>query len=107
MNAVAEAFLLAQSADVDASRVREALLGGFAYSKILEVHGQRMLSADYQPGFKTSLHAKDLRIAAEAADAHDIQLPGADLVRAHMLALLTNGDGDLDSSAIAKIVGSG
>ena len=107
MNAVAEAFLLAQSAAVDASKVRAALLGGFAYSKILEVHGQRMLTGDYQPGFKTALHAKDLRIAAETASAHNIELAGADLVRAHMQALLANGDGELDSSAIAKIVGSG
>lgn len=107
MNAVAEAFLLAQSAQVDAARVREALLGGFAYSKILEVHGQRMLSGDYQPGFKTSLHAKDLRIAAETAAAYDIEIPGAHMVNAYMQELVANGDGDLDSSAIAKIVGSG
>jgi 2-hydroxy-3-oxopropionate reductase len=107
MNAVAEAFLLAQSSHVDAAKVREALLGGFAYSKILEVHGQRMLDSSYQPGFKACLHAKDLRIASESAKATGCSLPGADLVAAYMNTLVEQGDGDLDSAAIAKIIGSG
>lgn len=107
MNAVAEAFLLAQSSDVDAAKVREALLGGFAYSKILEVHGQRMLESSYEPGFKASLHAKDLRIAAESAQAGGCSLPGAELVTNYMNTLIEQGGGDLDSAAIAKIVGSG
>ena len=107
MTAIAEAYLLAQKAGVDPAKVREALLGGFAYSKILEVHGQRMLEKSYQPGFKASLHAKDLRIALESALANQIDLPGAKLSNEYMQQLVKAGNGDLDSAAIAKIIGSG
>jgi len=107
MNAVAEAFLLAQRSNVDAAKVREALLGGFAYSKILEVHGQRMLEGNYQPGFKAHLHAKDLRIATQSAEVTQCSLPGADLVTQYMNTLVEQGDGELDSAAIAKLIGSG
>ena len=107
MTAVAEAYLLAQSANVDPAKVREALLGGFAYSKILEVHGQRMLDQNYQPGFKARLHAKDLRIAMESAQAGNINLPGAALSNQYLRTLVEQGDGELDSAAIAKVVGSG
>ena len=107
MTAVAEAYLLAQASNVDPAKVREALLGGFAYSKILEVHGQRMLDKQYAPGFKSRLHAKDLRIALESAQAHDIDLPGTRISDAYMRALVEQGDGELDSAAIAKMVGSG
>ena len=107
MNAVAEAYLLAQSADVDPAKVREALLGGFAYSRVLELHGQRMLEQNYQPGFKTHLHAKDLGIALDSAKANQIDLPGATLAAELLQKLLEQGDGELDSAAIAKIVGSG
>src|SRR4029453_16000587 len=61
--AVSEAFALARKADVDAAKVREALLGGFAASKVVDVHGQRMLDTNYKPGFRARLFAKDLRIA--------------------------------------------
>lgn len=107
MNAVAEAFLLAQRSNVDAAKVREALLGGFAYSKILEVHGRRMLEGNYQPGFKAHLHAKDLRIATQSAEVTQCSLPGADLVSQYMNTLVEQGDGELDSAAIAKLIGSG
>ena len=107
MTAIAEAYLLAQNAGVDPARVREALLGGFAYSKILEVHGQRMLEKSYQPGFKARLHAKDLRIALESAAAGKLNLPGAELSNKYMQQLIEEGGGELDSAAIAKIIGSG
>jgi 2-hydroxy-3-oxopropionate reductase len=107
MTAIAEAYLLAQNAGVDPAKVREALLGGFAYSKILEVHGQRMLEKSYQPGFKASLHAKDLRIALESALTNHVNLPGAELSNGYMQQLVKDGNGDLDSAAIAKIIGSG
>lgn len=107
MNAVAEAYLLAQSANVDPAKVREALLGGFAYSRVLELHGQRMLDQNYNPGFKTHLHAKDLGIALDSAKANQIDLPGATLAADLLQRLLLQGDGELDSAAIAKIVGSG
>ena len=63
INAVSEAFLIADKFGVNKSKIRDALMGGFANSKILEVHGNRMLKNSYAPGFKTKLHAKDLRIA--------------------------------------------
>ena len=107
MNAVAEAYLLAQSANVDPAKVREALLGGFAFSRVLELHGKRMLEQDYEPGFKTELHAKDLRIALNSAKSNQVDLPGATLASELLHKLLEQGDGELDSAAIAKIVGSG
>ena len=73
---VSEAFALAQKAGVDAGRVRQALLGGFAASRVLEVHGERMLKRDYKPGFRTRLYQKDLRIANETAAANCRRHPG-------------------------------
>ena len=72
----AEAIEFASTAGVDPQRMREALLGGFAYSRILETHGLRMLTDDYVPGFKASLHLKDLRIAQRTARDMQLHLPG-------------------------------
>ena len=107
MTAVAEAYLLAQSSGVNPAKVRDALLGGFAYSKVLELHGQRMLDKQYAPGFKSELHAKDLRIALESARTNGIELPATAISDQYMRTLVERGDGELDSAAIAKIVGSG
>ena len=74
LEAVAEATTLARKNGVDPAKVREALLGGYAWSRVLEVHGGRMLSRDFNPGFKARLHRKDLRIAVETAAALDIGL---------------------------------
>ncbi len=104
MAAVAEAFLLAESSGVNREPVRDALLGGFAYSRILEVHGQRMLSGDYQPGFKAELHLKDLRIVEQEARETGLSLPGAADALHLMEKLVAQGDGGLDSAALAKIV---
>lgn len=101
---VAEALLLAKTSGVDAAKVRDALLGGFAYSRILEVHGQRMLDADYAPGFKAALHRKDLRIVLEAAYELGLALPGAAQVQQNLNALVGQGDGDLDSSALYRVL---
>lgn len=105
--AMAEAFLLAQSEEVDPAKVREALLGGFAYSRVLELHGQRVLEGNYAPGFKTKLHAKDLRIALASAQENGIALPGTARANEYLDQLIEQGDGELDSSAIAKVIGSG
>jgi len=102
--AVAEAYLLARSCGVDPAKVRDALLGGFAYSRVLELHGQRVLDDNYVPGFKTKLHAKDIRIALESAEKNSIKLPGTELSDHYLQALLEQGNGELDSSAIAKII---
>ncbi len=104
MSAVAEAFLLAQSSGVDPHKVREALLGGFAYSKILEVHGKRMLDNAYKPGFMARLHYKDIKIALSSAKENEISMPGAELAAGYLQKIVAQGDGDLDAAAIAKVI---
>ncbi len=101
---VAEALLFAQKNGVDASKVREALMGGFANSKILEIHGKRMLDDNYAPGFKARLHQKDLNIVMQNAYQLGIGLPGAGLLSQQLNALVAAGEGELDSSAIMKII---
>ena len=104
MAAVAEAFLLAEACGAKPAAVREALLGGFAYSRILEAHGARMLKDDYRPGFKAALHLKDLRIVADEARAAGLALPGSARAARLMAALVEAGGGELDSAAIARTV---
>lgn len=100
---VSEAFTLARKAGVDPARVREALLGGFAASRVLDVHGDRMLKGNYVPGFRARLYQKDLRLAQEAASASGIALPATAVV-AQMLNVLVGGGGaDLDYSALATV----
>jgi 2-hydroxy-3-oxopropionate reductase len=101
---VAEALLFARKNGVDPARVRDALMGGFAGSRILEVHGKRMLDNDYTPGFKTRLHQKDLNIVMQTARELGLALPGAALVMQHLNALMGTGNAELDSSAVMKIV---
>jgi 2-hydroxy-3-oxopropionate reductase len=104
ISAVAEALSLARASGVDPARVRDALLGGFAYSKVLEIHGQRMLELNFKPGFKARLHAKDMRIALTAAAETGISLPGATLALDHLERLIERGGAELDSSAIATLL---
>ena len=99
---VAEAMLLAQASGVDAAKVRAALLGGFAGSRVLEVHGQRMIDDDFAPGFKTRLHQKDMRIVGEAARELGLDLPSAALVARYLDTLVEQGLGELDSAAIYR-----
>lgn len=101
---VAEALALAQKAGVDAARVREALLGGFAASRVLEVHGERMLKRNYTPGFRTRLYQKDLRIANEAAAAHGVAMPATALVTQLVNALVASGGADLDYAALGTVL---
>jgi 2-hydroxy-3-oxopropionate reductase len=104
IEAVAEALTFARKNGVDPARVRDALMGGFAGSRILEVHGKRMLDNDYTPGFKTRLHQKDINIVMETARELGLALPGAALVMQHLNALMGTGGAELDSSAVMKIV---
>jgi 2-hydroxy-3-oxopropionate reductase len=104
IEAVSEALAFARRNGVDPAKVRDALLGGFAYSKILEIHGKRMLDDDFKPGFTAKLHQKDMRIVLDAAHEHGLALPAAALVAQHINALIGSGQGDLDSSAIFKII---
>jgi 2-hydroxy-3-oxopropionate reductase len=101
---VSEAFALAKKAGVDASRVRAALLGGFAASKVLEVHGERMLTGNYKPGFRARLYQKDLRLANEAAAANNVAMPANAVVTQLINALVAAGDGDLDYAALGTVL---
>ncbi len=104
IEAVAEALTFARKSGVDPAKVRDALLGGFAGSRILEVHGKRMLDNNYQPGFKTKLHQKDMNIVMQTAKEMGLALPAAALVMQHMNALMGTGDAELDSAAVMKII---
>jgi 2-hydroxy-3-oxopropionate reductase len=100
IEAVAEALLLAERSEVDPAKVREALLGGFAGSKILEVHGQRMLDRAFDPGFRIRLHRKDARIVEEAATATGTPIPSFAVVADQLQRAVDDGDGELDHSAL-------
>jgi len=84
--------------------VRDALMGGFAGSRILEVHGPRMLDNDYTRGFKPKLHQKDITIVMQTAKELGLSLPGAALVMQHLNALMGTGDAELDSAAVMKVI---
>jgi 2-hydroxy-3-oxopropionate reductase len=101
---VSEAFALAKKAGVDAGRVRQALLGGFAASRVLEVHGERMLVDNYKPGFRARLYQKDLRIANEAAAANSVAMPATAIVAQLINALVASGGADLDYAALGTVL---
>jgi 2-hydroxy-3-oxopropionate reductase len=100
IEAVAEALLLAERSGVDAAKVREALLGGFAGSKILEVHGQRMLDRTFDPGFRIRLHRKDARIVEGAAAEAESPIPSFAVVTEQLQKAVDAGDGDRDHSGL-------
>ncbi len=101
---VSEAFALARKAGVDPARVREALLGGFAASRVLEVHGERMLKDNYVPGFRARLYQKDLRLATETAAANGVAIPATAVVSQLLNALMAAGGGELDYSALGTVL---
>jgi 2-hydroxy-3-oxopropionate reductase len=100
---VSEAFALAKKTGVDASRVRSALLGGFAASRVLEVHGDRILKGAYAPGFRAKLYHKDLRLANETAGVNGVSMPVTAVVTQFVNALMASGDGELDCAAVGKV----
>jgi 2-hydroxy-3-oxopropionate reductase len=101
---VSEAFALARKAGVDPAKVREALLGGFAASRVLEVHGERILTGNYKPGFRAQLYAKDYRIAAETLAEHRVPAPVSAEVHQLVTALVAAGKGEQDYSALATVL---
>ena len=103
IQAVAEALVLARKAGGDPARVREALLGGFAQSRVLDLHGQRMLDGNYDPGFKLHLHRKDLAIALQLGREEQSPLFATAQAAELMDALLAQGGGDRDHSALAVL----
>ena len=102
--AVAEAFAFAAKNGVDRSKVREALLGGFAYSKILENHGQRMLDRNFKPGFKSWMHEKDLNIVMQTAHELGLCLPGSAATAQMFNAMVGSGMGEEDSVAVLRLL---
>jgi 2-hydroxy-3-oxopropionate reductase len=102
--AVSEAFALARKAGVDAAKVRAALLGGFAASRVLEVHGERILQGNYKPGFRAELYLKDMRIAGETLARHETPAPVSAAVQQLVTALVASGQGETDYSAVATIL---
>lgn len=104
IEAVAEALNLARAAGVDPGKVRAALLGGFAASKILEVHGQRMLDESFAPGFRSRMHRKDARIVNDTALAVDAPVPSFAVVTEQFQALVDAGGGELDHAALYTVL---
>jgi 2-hydroxy-3-oxopropionate reductase len=101
---VSEALAVARKAGVHPERVREALLGGFAASRVLEVHGERMIKKNYVPGFRTRLYQKDLRLANEVAAAHGVAIPATAVVTQLVNALIASGGADQDYSAVGTVL---
>jgi len=102
--AVAEALALARKAGVDAAKVREALLGGFAQSRVLEVHGERALKGTYKPGFKTHLYAKDMRNVVTTLAQFDVPAAVTAVVQQLLHATMAAGHGEDDNSVMAKTI---
>jgi 2-hydroxy-3-oxopropionate reductase len=102
IHAVGEALLFASKAGVDPARVRDALMGGFASSRILELHGERMIKRTFEPGFRIKLHQKDLNLALSGARALGLSLPGTATAQELFNACKGNGWDDLDHSALVR-----
>jgi len=104
IEAVAEALVFAAKAGVDPVKVRQALMGGAAYSRILEFHGQRMIERNFKPGFRMRLHRKDLDITLDAGRAYGAALPVTRQVRELMTETLNDGQGDMDNSSFILLL---
>lgn len=104
IEAVAEALLFAARAGVDPAKVRTALLGGYASSRILEVHGERMIHRNFEPGFRLELHQKDIGLALEGARALQLSLPHTASCAQMMNAASALGKSELDSSVIVEVL---
>ena len=102
IQAVAEALLFAAKNGADPARVREALMGGFASSKILEVHGERMIKGTFDPGFRISLHQKDLNLALQGARELSINLPNTANAQQVFSTCAALGGSNWDHSALIK-----
>jgi 2-hydroxy-3-oxopropionate reductase len=100
IEAVGEALLLASKAGADPSKVRAALLGGFAGSRILELHGERMINRTFEPGFRIGLHQKDLGLALEAARELGVSLPNTATAQELFNAVKAKEGPELDHSAM-------
>ncbi len=104
IEAVAEALLFASKAGADPTKVRAALLGGFAHSRILELHGERMIKRTFQPGFRVRLHQKDLNIALQSARSMGLSLPNTATAQELFNALAAQGGSELDHSSLVLVL---
>lgn len=104
IEAVAEALLFAAKAGADPARVRQALMGGFAASRILEVHGERMIQRNFAPGFRIALHQKDLALALDGARSLGVPLPNTAATQQLLHAAVAQGGAAWDHSAILKVL---
>jgi 2-hydroxy-3-oxopropionate reductase len=104
IEAVSEALVFAAKAGADPAKVRQALMGGFASSRILEVHGERMLDRNFQPGFRIELHQKDLGLALENAKALGVALPNTATCQELFNACAANGLSKSDHSAMVRAI---
>lgn len=102
IEAVSEALVFASKAGADPARVREALMGGFASSRILEVHGERMIKRTFDPGFRISLHQKDLNLALQGAKSLALSLPNTATCQELFNLCAAHGAKDLDHSALVQ-----
>jgi len=100
--AVGEALLFASKAGADPAKVRQALMGGFASSRILEVHGERMIKRTFEPGFRISLHQKDLNLALQGARSLGMALPQTANAAQLMQSCVALGHGQADHSALVR-----
>lgn len=104
IEAVGEALLFASKAGADPARVRQALMGGFANSRILEVHGERMIKRNFKPGFRIELHQKDLNLALSGAQSLGISLPNTATAQQLFNAARAAGGAAWDHSGMAKVL---
>jgi 2-hydroxy-3-oxopropionate reductase len=104
IEAVSEALVFASKAGVDPAKVREALMGGFAASRILEVHGERMIKRTFTPGARISMHQKDLTLALNQAKAMGLSLPSTAIAQQLFSACVAQGGSDWDHSAMVKAI---
>ena len=102
IEAVAEALLFAAKAGADPARVRQALMGGFAASKVLEVHGERMIKRTFDPGFRIELHQKDLNLALSSARALGVSLPNTAMAQELFNSCVAHGGKAWDHSAMVR-----
>ena len=104
IEAVGEALVFASKAGADPSKVRQALMGGLAQSRILEVHGERMIKRTFDPGFRIELHQKDLNLALQGAKSLGVSLPNTSSTQELFNASTAHGDSGLDHSGLVKVL---
>lgn len=104
IQAVAEALVFAAKAGADPAKVRQAISGGFASSRVLELHGERMINGNFAPGFRVRLHQKDLNLALSAARALNMALPSTALAQQMFASCAAWGGADSDHSALVQTV---